>query len=279
MALKQTKTAAGIEIYFYEPLSESKMGPVIVLPGGPGLSSQLYQRYLKDLCPRQGIIFWDYANTGRSVIRSMNSFENDFNDLNQITEKLNLKTFSLMGHSYGGLIALKAAIEGPERVQNLCLISTSDYFLPVITEMPVRKAERLSAKNQEELNQIYGRLLKNSLNLSDLSNFCELEAQSHFLNVTPELKKLFAKDSGLNLNVLATNSDWVSLNFKPLLNKITAKTMVVLSKKDIIVPALFSQDLVAKIPKAQAKEFNSSGHWPFIEEPKRFSDIIEDFFT
>lgn len=279
MALKQTKTSNGIEIFFSESISESKCDPIIVLPGGPGLSSQIYQRYLKDLSPQSQIIFWDYASTGRSTSRPTNSFAQDYGDLKEVIKTLELKGFSLMAHSYGGSLAIKMASENPSLVKKLCLIATSDYFLPVLTDMAERKANRLSPEDFGKLNKIYERLMKNSLNPDDLTRLCELEAQNQFLKVTPEQTELFVTDSGLNPTVLGTNQDWIPLNFQSELSKITSKTLVVYSKKDIVVPPQFSQNLIDKIPKAQFKEFNSSGHWPFIEERKRFLDVVGDFFV
>src|SRR5262249_5908815 len=47
------------------------------------------------------------------------------NDVRQLTQVLTLSRFALLGHSYGGFLALEYALQWPESLTHLILIGTS----------------------------------------------------------------------------------------------------------------------------------------------------------
>eukprot|EP00558_Chaetoceros_sp_UNC1202_P002586 CAMPEP_0197242912 /NCGR_PEP_ID=MMETSP1429-20130617/8514_1 /TAXON_ID=49237 /ORGANISM="Chaetoceros sp., Strain UNC1202" /LENGTH=366 /DNA_ID=CAMNT_0042703033 /DNA_START=52 /DNA_END=1152 /DNA_ORIENTATION=- len=88
--------------------------PLIILHGGPGIPSDyLYpiSKHIKD----RAVIYYDQIGCGKSSEPSdikAYSIENSVNDLEQLIRHLNLKSFHLLGHSFGGIIAYELVKRG-----------------------------------------------------------------------------------------------------------------------------------------------------------------------
>ena len=99
---------------------------VIALNGGPGVSS----RYMTDLEAVAGdnlaLVTFDQRGVGRSTTPAPQvtnfTFEKYLEDIEAIRKSLGVKSFSILGHSWGGILALKYALAFPDRVDSLILI-------------------------------------------------------------------------------------------------------------------------------------------------------------
>jgi len=63
------QTPNGIAIY-----KIGKGEPILIIPGGPGVSSKLYRGYLAPLSAKWTLIFWDYRGTGKSALPTDGKF-------------------------------------------------------------------------------------------------------------------------------------------------------------------------------------------------------------
>jgi proline iminopeptidase len=99
---------------------------LLALNGGPGVSS----RYLTDLEVLAGdnlaLVTFDQRGVGRSTAPALEvsnfTFENYLDDIEAIRQTLRIKSFHILGHSWGGILALKYAVVHPDRVDSLILI-------------------------------------------------------------------------------------------------------------------------------------------------------------
>lgn len=118
---------------FYQSVGAGST-PIIVLHGGPGMldSSSLMPQML-ELAKNQQVIFYDQLGSGKSSETKMgtNYFTTTqfVKDLEALRRSLGFKKFIIVGHSWGGLLAMNYAIQHPEHVSGLILMSTApaDY--------------------------------------------------------------------------------------------------------------------------------------------------------
>ena len=87
--------------------------PVIVLHGGPGVDHSMFRPYLDPLADEFRLLYVDERGQGRServdpVTLSLDVFARD---VDLLGEALGLERFALLGHSFGGIITTKHAIE------------------------------------------------------------------------------------------------------------------------------------------------------------------------
>jgi len=102
--------------------------PVVVLHGGPDFDHCYLLPELDELAAACRLIYYDQRGRGRSapaVQVADVSIESEVADLDRLRQHLGLTTVTLLGHSWGGVVAMEYAIAHPELVSQLLLLGTA----------------------------------------------------------------------------------------------------------------------------------------------------------
>lgn len=144
--------ANGVLIYYK---TVGRGAPLMIVHGGPGASHDYFLPYLMTLARTNKIIFIDERGSGRSEKledATKYTVENMVEDVEAVRQALNLGKISLMGHSYGGVLAQAYAFKYQKNLTHLILGSTfhsTSAMNAVLAnekqQMPVEKRERLDA--------------------------------------------------------------------------------------------------------------------------------------
>jgi proline iminopeptidase len=272
---KMTRIETGISIY---EVGEGE--PILVIPGGPGVSSKLYRKYLNPLTANGKLIFWDYRGTGLSLSlpNTTYTFENDHADMIAVIQALGLKRFSIFAHSYGGLHAVSYASKNPHAVSKLILASTTTQFAQSSQIAFKNRQQNLSVSEFESWMSLAEKI-STTFDAQVALELNRIEAKNQLLNPTPEKIEEFAIDSEMNYKVVIENQNWVNLDLTEELRSIRAKTLVCSSEKDIVVPTSFTKKIADTISNARLVLFNQSRHFIFLEEQTKFIEHAKSFLS
>lgn len=142
--------------------------PIIFLHGGPGSSSVFFEATTARRLADSGffVVIYDRKGEGRSADEHARmDFNEAFEDLTGIYKEYNLKTASLLGFSFGGLIAAQFAHKYPDKVTSLVLCSA------LVSQQKSYNTILRSAK------AIY-KDKKDSVNLSELTSIAQMDTNS-----------------------------------------------------------------------------------------------------
>lgn len=113
----------GTRLYVHR---EGSGDPMVVVHGGPVLDHGYLVEPLRPLGEDHELVFYDQRLSGRSagsVDSASVTLHNFVADLEGLRRKLGLARIHVLGHSWGGLIAMKYALEHPDRLRSLVLVS------------------------------------------------------------------------------------------------------------------------------------------------------------
>ncbi len=253
-------------------------GPVcVVIPGGPGLGWQ-YLR-MPQLEKTVGLVYVEPIGTGASARLPAGEpyrFEHYADQIEQLRRILDIDKLCLIGHSHGGDIALRYAIDHPDRVRRLVL-----YSAP--SRGGAEFAQALAASLDAWKNHGWFLSAKAAMLAPDPKT--DAEAKRLWTAAVP---LLFADwDAHLD-NYAAAVDVPVSAapglvevpptDFRPLLGKITAKTLVIVGAHDFCCGAEpWGKELASGIAGASLVTFPHSGHMAHLEEPDQFAQVVADF--
>ena len=102
--------------------------PVIVLHGGPDFDHSYLVPELDGLAEQYRLVFYDQRGRGRSWSGEgpgSVTIDSEVEDLDRVRAWTGSETVALLGHSWGGLLAMEYAIRHPERVSHLILMNTA----------------------------------------------------------------------------------------------------------------------------------------------------------
>jgi proline iminopeptidase len=135
-------------------------GPlVVVLHGGPGASHDYLLPQYDLLATGRTLLYYDQRGGGRSPVprETPLGWRDHVADLEAIRAALGLERLTLCGYSWGGLLALLYAMEHPERVAQLALVSpaaiTSEWRAQFETEFARRMASPEVQRERDALRE------------------------------------------------------------------------------------------------------------------------------
>ena len=116
------EAAEGLRVY-YEIYGQGE--PIVVMAGGFGDISSMAQ-VIGPLSRERQVIAIDLEGHGRTALRETPmSHERNGDDVAAVLRHLNIAQADVAGYSHGGDAAIRMAIQHPEMVRNLIVISTA----------------------------------------------------------------------------------------------------------------------------------------------------------
>ncbi|WP_166172878.1 proline iminopeptidase-family hydrolase [Rubrobacter tropicus] len=266
--------------------SRARKLPVLALHGGPGLPHDSLEP-LEDLA-RGGrpVVFYDQLGCGNSTRSggpgpwSVGAF---LGELAVVRSELGLDEVHLLGHSWGGLLAMEHVLEAEKPPAGLILVGAvvsgktmlecrQGFYdgLPRDAREAIRKHEAAGTFEDPE----YGE----AMDLFYRRHACRLDPWPNWLN------RALSK-----MDVEANTAMWGPPNapqpgplrawdLRPRLGGINVPTLVAAGRYDGMAAGQ-ERDIHAGIPNSELAIFEQSSHYPFAEEPERFLDTLEGFLA
>jgi len=115
----------GAELYFREVGD----GPtVVVLHGGPDFNHNYLLPELDHLAGGMRLVYYDQRGRGRSspgVVPAAVTVESEIDDLDRVRQHFGFDAIALLGHSWGGVLAMEYATRHPAHASDLILLNTA----------------------------------------------------------------------------------------------------------------------------------------------------------
>jgi pimeloyl-ACP methyl ester carboxylesterase len=256
-------------------------GPALLLLHGIGNSCQTWAGVIDRLAETHTVIAPDLLGHGDSdKPRGDYSIAAYANGMRDLLSVLDIEQATVVGHSLGGGIALQFAYQFPEHCQRLALVGSGGLgpelsaglraaTLPgaelVLTALTgVSGPLRLGFQMLELIGQIGDwRRVRDLAEAGDaLLALKNVEARRAFLRT-------------LRGVVDARGQAVTALDRLYLADAIPM--LVIWGGRDPIVPAQHAETVRGLVPSARIEVFAQAGHWPHLDEPDRFTDVLLDF--
>ena len=185
-------------------------------------------------------------------------------DLLGFLEKRQISKAHILGLSMGGAIAQKFALDHPEMIRSLILVSTFSYI-----DDHARRAFEGLKKNLAQGG--YPAFFDGILNLAFTSRFIAA-------NPGP-IAELKEKRIQINSPVAigrATDA-CMAFNLKDQISRITLPTLVVSGREDVFTPVHLAEQIHRSIRSSEWKIIEGAGHALYIEKALALSQTVLEF--
>lgn len=120
--------------------------PVVVLHGGPGAHHDYLLPQYDELARGRALLYYDQRGGGRSPVprETPVGWREHVADLDALRREWGLARVTLLGYSWGGLLALLYALEHPDRIEQLALVSAAPVTAAWQGEFERRFAARMA---------------------------------------------------------------------------------------------------------------------------------------
>ncbi|OGJ93749.1 MAG: hypothetical protein A2487_09330 [Candidatus Raymondbacteria bacterium RifOxyC12_full_50_8] len=258
--------------------------PLLTLHGGPGAGHD-YLEPLEKLATNRPVIFYDQLGCGKSDKpndRSLWKIERFVAEIDALRQALDLEHIHLLGHSWGGWLAIEYMSTHPTGIKSLILASTS-----ASTSQFVSEAKRLISELPLEIHETLHRFeaasdYTNPDYIKAVREFykrhnCRLaERPEPFQRTLVNLSKtpVYETMNGPNeFTVIGNLKNW---DHTHSLGEISVPTMITVGRYDEVTPAC-AETLHQGIPHSQMAVFEQSSHVAHLEEPEKYLRVVGDF--
>jgi proline iminopeptidase len=255
--------------------------PIVLMHGGPGLDYTTLDGLLP-LAKRFTLIFYDHRANGRSTgAPDTMTFDNLVADADALRQTLGFEEWAVLGHSFGGHVALEYALRYPANTSHLMLLDTAADSAwareggPAILEKlgysrrTVEAARRFFAGDLEpgQVERTAMRFMRAYFFRIRLRDIPSMIRGAFRLKMRPEAHVFgFAK-------VL---KNW---SVTDRLGELAMPTLVLGGREDFLFPPEELALMAERIPNARLEIVEQSGHMPFDEQQDQTLDIITDFIA
>jgi pimeloyl-ACP methyl ester carboxylesterase len=254
-------------------------GPVIVLVHGITSTSETWERVMPALAKRFTVIAPDLLGHGGSAKPrgdySLGAYASGVRDM---LVALGHERATFVGHSLGGGVAMQLAYQFPERCERLVLIDSGglgsevNLLLRMATlpgselVLPLLASERVLGVGRG-VGRFFGHL-----GLRLRTDIAEM-ARGHASLAEPEARAAF-------VHTLRTIVDPIGQRVNAHDRLYLAEEvpfLIIWGKRDSIIPVSHAHAVHKRVPSSRLEIFEQAGHFPHVDEPLRFIEVLTEF--
>ncbi len=279
---------AGAQLYVRE-VGEGP--PLVVLHGGPDFNHRYLLPDLDRLSAAFRLIYYDQRGRGRSsrgVVPEDVGLESEIDDLERLRLHFGLESIALLGHSWGGLLAMEYATRHPQHVSRLLLVNSApashaDLLLfrdhrqatepEVLEKMRAIAARRSFAAGEIDVEAEYYRAHFSST----------LRRPEHLERIVRSLRLDFTPPDILKARAIEARlyaQTWLKPEYdlRPKLRLMETPALVIHGDRDLF-PLDCARSLAESLPQSRLVLLNDCGHFSYLERPAEVQTAIADFFS
>lgn len=244
--------------------------PLIMLHGtGPGADAWTNFRANVDaLSVVRRVLLIDFPRFGGSEMAALPGPRLDVLSgvLRDFMDALSLQRADIVGNSMGGQVALKLAIDSPERVGRLVLVAPAPFSRSTLVPMPTEVVRQIAGYYKDDgptlakMRRLMETLVYDATTVSD-----EAVQERFKASARPE--------------VLAVNQGphWEHQSLEHEIDRATAKTLIIWGQEDRASPLDHAFTMLRLMPDAELHILPRCGHSAQVERPERFNKLVCDF--
>jgi proline iminopeptidase len=254
--------------------------PLVLVNGGMLYDHALLWPALSPLARGRQVILYDQRGRGLSQAPpdpQAARIEDDAEDVGALRRALGIRQWDVLGHSWGGGIALLGASRdqaGTRRLVTVDSVGPTSAWMPVLHEAALARVgaedratlERLGGAPQHDPDpQVHGAYSRASY----AAWFADPEMAGYF--APPHAASVTG--AAIAARLRRNGYDW-----RDQLRALSVPTLVIHGERDAL-PAAVAHELFGLLPRARLSLLPGAGHMPFWEAPERFFDAAGSFLA
>ena len=277
---RQTVRIRGISFAVFTSPHVPDAPPIVCINGGMLYDHSMLWPALSPLAATRQVILYDQRGRGASTPPANPAdatIEDDAADVAAIRRALGIRSWDVLGHSWGGGIAMLATARDLAGVRRLVLVDavgpTSEWMAPlrenVLHRLHGAQRDAAAAIPEESLGTPDPVLHSNYARAVYPAWFTDPELASRF--TPPEANS--ATGAAVLARLRRDGYDW-----RPIIETITTPALVLHGEQDAL-PLAVSRANSYILQKSRRELIPSSGHMPFWEAPALFFSLVQAFLA
>jgi proline iminopeptidase len=273
--------------------------PLVIVHGGPGASHDYFLPYLLPLMRSNKLVFIDERGGGKSskcTDPKDYTVANMVEDIEAVRQALGLGKISLLGHSFGGVLAQAYAFQYQTNLSHLILGSTFSSTREINEALGRMKAD-MDPKDRDRLNALEAAGLFGKGEIWERGRYSEEYAKlawgkgyfpyvyynrpdpnydpvaGNTTNAWDVYREMWGSDGEF-----IVDGNLKEVEYVDRLSAIKVPTLIIVGEHDESDPKM-SKEMHEKIPGSQLVILPRSGHMTFVDQPEMFLGAVREFLA
>jgi len=174
------------------------------------------------------------------------------------------KSFSLLGHSMGGIVAMEIYSQEPNRIEKLILMDTN----------PKAELDEVKLKREPQIKDVReGKLLEVMRDEMKPNYLAESENKSSVLDVCMDMALSLGPDVFINQSrALQKRADQLNT-----IQSINIPVLIMCGSEDKLCNVERHEMMHNMISDSDLKIINNAGHMPTLEQPRETTEVLKEW--
>jgi len=270
----------GLELAAYLSPEVPGATPLVCINGGLLFDHNLLWPALAPLAANRQLILYDQRGRGASQAppgARGARIEHDAGDLPALRDALGLSRWDVLGHSWGGGLAMLGVERDQAAVRRLVLVDSVGPVGNWQENLLTDALPRLSPGDRAVLEHIDQQALL-APDPGIHSAYSRAMYAAWFAD--PALAAMFSPPRSQSRTgaAVAARLRGEGYDWRPLLRAVSVPTLVIHGERDLL-PVSVARDIVATLGNARLEIIPEAGHMPFWESPELFFTLVETFLS
>ena len=174
------------------------------------------------------------------------------------------KSFSLLGHSMGGIVAMEIYSQEPKRIEKLILMDTN----------PKAELDEVKLKREPQIREVNkGKLLEVMRDEMKPNYLAESENKRSVLNVCMDMALTLGPDVFINQSRALQSR----LDQQNTIQSIKIPVLIMCGSEDKLCPVERHEMMHNMISNSDLKIINNAGHMPTLEQPRETTEVLKEW--
>jgi pimeloyl-ACP methyl ester carboxylesterase len=245
---------------------EAGRGETLILIHGLGDDHRAWRRTLPDLMLHRRVVLYDLRGHGETTAgRGDGTLRQLGGDLVALMDSIGIDRADIAGFSLGGTVAMRVAIDHPERTRGLVLVATSSRVGRAAADWYRQRAEMVEHGDPQ---------VRDTLDRDTADVYSESPAE---LEAGLLIRRQSTSDPGGYGNACTAMAALNAAPLDPELVRISAPTLIVASDLDRHCPPKAAEIIAAGIAGSRLEVIPGAGHPIPVEKPRELAGSINSF--
>lgn len=265
---------------FYKIYGKGK--PLLIINGGPGMNSHGFEALAKKLAEKYNVILYDQRGTGKSVLQKLNSETINMKlmaeDIESLRKNLKIEKWSILGHSFGGILAAHYATIYPDKIEKIVFSASGGIDLGLTAYVSASINSKLTKIERDSLSYYNAKIANGDTSKKTALGRGRALAPAYLYdkkNILVLAERLTQGNSTINM-LIWNDLDKIKFDCKPKLTTFTQPVLIIQGKQDIIKPET-AEIAHSVLKKSKIVYLDHCGHYGWLDAEEDYFKSLFDF--
>lgn len=259
--------------------------PILIINGGPGMNSDGFAYVAQELAKMNfQTIIYDQRGTGKSTLENPNNKNITMDlmteDIENLRRHLKIEKWTILGHSFGGIMASYYAAKHPETIDKLIFSSSGGVNMKFTLYLQERLNKNLTKSERDSLSFYQRKRDAGDTSKETIAKRAQFLAKAYVFDksnsdvIAQRLTQINFNINSLvieNLQKINFDCSTVFSNFK--------RPVLVLQGKNDIISVETAQEIATTFPNSKLILIENCGHYGWLDANELYFNSINKFLN